>query len=215
MRCHLHSIFRQAPFFVCRLSLYNGAERAKVTLHVFRSAKVSKLAISVSFNCETFSSNDVKCKSPKMEMTEFEKAVWSIDFHFRKVTVLGVSTLGLCNSRSNKTAEWSYRPMSTDDNWDANEPFVSTRSSVWPLQCVGHVTNCEKLKQSHKDRNPFDTAVTLVHMNIKVPHNKDSMELCGQHCQKLRKIRHKSCMRLIFRWFVDSSNDCRSRARDT
>ncbi len=102
--------------------------------------------------------NDVKCKSPKMEMTEFEKAVWSIDFHFRKVTVLGVSTLGLCNSRSNKTAEWSDRPMSTDDNWDANEPFVSTRSSVWPLQCVGHVTNCEKLKQSSKDRNPFATA---------------------------------------------------------
>ncbi len=76
----------------------------------------------------------------------------------RKVTVLGVSTLGLCNSRSNKTAEWSDRPMSTDDNWDANEPFVSTRSSVWPLQCVGHVTNCEKLKQSSKDRNPFATA---------------------------------------------------------
>ncbi len=75
MRRHLRSIFRQAAFLVRRLSLYHGAERAKVTLRVLRGAKVSKLAIRILFNYETFSSNDVKCKSPKMEMTEFEKAV--------------------------------------------------------------------------------------------------------------------------------------------
>ncbi len=91
---------------------------------------------SVLFNCETFSSNDVKCKSPKMEMTEFE--------YFRNVTVRGVCTFGRCNFKSKKTAEWSGRPMSTDDNWDANEPFVSTMydlNSAIYLSVKGAVTS--------------------------------------------------------------------------